>query len=134
MSPPCKEGNQEGATNILCSEESVRCASPPISSIASYIRSDAWWVEITLRGALPVSPSRADVSTVTERLSNGTRARENVFASYIGRRNNVPSRRNAWASFFVLVVFHGAALHLYRSGYTRPLSTQCGLYDAGQHD
>lgn len=24
----------------------------------------------------------------------------------------MPSRRNAWASFFVLVAFHGAALHL----------------------
>lgn len=96
--PPCKEGNHEGYKNIPCSGESVRFASPPISSNASYIRSNAWWVEITLRGALPVFPSQADVSTVTERLSNGTRA---VFAGYFRRRNIVPSRRNAWASFFM---------------------------------
>lgn len=106
---PCKEGNHEGTKFILCSEGSVRFGSPPISLIPSYLRSDAWWVEITLRGALPVFPSRADVSTVTERLSSGTRA---AFAGYFGWRNNVPSRRNAWASMFVLVAFHEAALHV----------------------
>lgn len=109
MLPLCKEGNHEGNKNIPCSGESVRFASLPISSNASYIRSNTWWVEITLRGALPVFLSQADVSTVTERLSNGTRA---VFAGYFGRRNIVLSRRNAWASFFIRVVFHGAVLHL----------------------
>lgn len=125
------ERKNEGTKNILCSGESVRFGSPHNSSIASYLGSNAWLVEIALRGALPFFPSQADVLTVTECFSYGTRA---VFAWKFGGRNNVQSGMNVWASFSSCCL-SWSSFASYRSGYTRLLSISCEGYDAvGLHD